>query len=139
MKVNSAWKCFFKIYTRSIALGVGPVQIWQQGYHSNACHFILMFRLTLGRPFHYFLVLSLLNLRIYFFIVNVIKYYLMAYLHFRELHFKIYYGVLNLSWVFVQIYTSLAVLLLVCFINPLIVHLFLSINSIHACMFSSPI
>ena len=30
-----AHKCLFRVYPRSIALGVGPVQIWQQEYQNN--------------------------------------------------------------------------------------------------------
>ena len=64
LNVYSAHKCLFKVYTRSIALGVGPVQFWQQGYHNNVCHVVLRFWLTLGRSLHYFLFLLLLNLNI---------------------------------------------------------------------------
>ena len=64
MNVNSAHKCLFKVYTRSMALGVGPFQISQQGYHSNVCHVVLRFRLTLCRSLQYFLVLLLLTLNI---------------------------------------------------------------------------
>ena len=64
MNVNSAHKCLFKADTISIALGVRPVQIWQQGHQSNFCHIVLKFWLTLGRPLHYFLVLLWLTLNI---------------------------------------------------------------------------
>ena len=43
--------------------------VWQQGYHSNVCHFIWMFWLTLDRSLHFFLVLVLFTLTL--FIVNV--------------------------------------------------------------------
>ena len=36
------------VYTRSIALGVQPVQIWQQGYHNNVSRFGQVFTLFLG-------------------------------------------------------------------------------------------
>ena len=49
----------------------------------------------------------------------------------KKFHFKMYYGVLNLSWIFFQIYISLAVILLVYFIKRLDVHLFSSIVWIH--------
>ena len=39
---NFAHKCLFKVYTRSNALAVGPVQIWQQGYHSNVLGLLLL-------------------------------------------------------------------------------------------------
>ena len=64
LNVNSAHKCLFKVYTRSIALSVGLVQIWYQGYHNNICHVLLRFWLTLGRSLHYILVLLLLTLNI---------------------------------------------------------------------------
>ena len=64
MNVKPARKCLFNVYTRSIALGVVPVQIWQQGYHSNVCHVILRFWLVLGRSLHYFLIFLLLTLNI---------------------------------------------------------------------------
>ena len=38
--------------------------VWQQWYHNNICHVAWMFRLTLGRSFHFFLVLLLLALNI---------------------------------------------------------------------------
>ena len=38
--------------------------VWQQWYHNNVCHVVWMFRLTLGRSFHFFLVLLLLALNI---------------------------------------------------------------------------
>ena len=56
---SSSHKCLFKVYTRSIALGVGAVQIWQHVYHSNVCHVVLKFWLTLGRSLYYFLLLTL--------------------------------------------------------------------------------
>ena len=46
---------------------MGPVQIWQQGYHNNVYHFVLklwLFWLTLGRSLHYFLVFLFLTLNI---------------------------------------------------------------------------
>ena len=49
----------------------------------------------------------------------------------RNPHFKIFYGVLNLSQVFFQIYISHLVILLVYFINPLSEHVFSSIVCIH--------
>ena len=44
--------------------GVGPVQIWQQGYQNKICDIVLKFWLTLGRSLHYFLVLLSLTLNI---------------------------------------------------------------------------
>ena len=41
--MNSAQKSLFKAYTRSIALDVGPDQIWQQGYYNNVSRVILIF------------------------------------------------------------------------------------------------
>ena len=64
LNVNSALKCLFKVYTRTIGLGVGSVQIWQQAHHNNVCHVVLRFWLTLDRSLHYFLVLLLLTLNI---------------------------------------------------------------------------
>ena len=57
-------KCLFNVYTGSIALGVGPIQIWQQGYHNNVCFVILKFWLTLGWSLHYSLELLLLTLNV---------------------------------------------------------------------------
>ena len=65
MSVNCAHKCLFKVYTRSIALGVGPVQTWQQGYHNNVWHIVLRFRLSLGRSLHFLLVFLLSTLNIF--------------------------------------------------------------------------
>ena len=62
---------------------MGPVQIWQQGYHNNVYHFVLklwLFWLTLGRSLHYFLVFLFFNSEYSLFIVNVIKCYFLAYL-----------------------------------------------------------
>ena len=64
MNVNSAHKCLFKVYTRSITLGVGPVQIWEQGYQNNVFNVVLRVWLTLTRSLHYFLVLLLLTFNI---------------------------------------------------------------------------
>ena len=63
MNVNFAHNCLFKVYTSSIALCMGPVQI-SYGYNNNFCHVVLRLWLTLGRFLHYFLVLSLLTLNI---------------------------------------------------------------------------
>ena len=38
--------------------------VWRQWYHNNVCHVAWTFRLTLGRSFHFFLVLLLLALNI---------------------------------------------------------------------------
>ena len=58
----------------------------------------------------------------------------------KRLHFKIYYGVLNLPRILFQIHILLAVLLWAYSINHSIVHLFPCINSIHTCIhvFTSP-
>ena len=64
LNINYAHKCLFRVYTRSNALGVRPGQIWQQGYHNNACHVAFSFSLTWGRSLYYFLVLLLLTLNI---------------------------------------------------------------------------
>ena len=68
LKINWMWtltRQLFKVCTRSIALGVGPVQIWQHGYHSNVYHVVLRFWLPLGRSLYYFLVFLLLTLNIF--------------------------------------------------------------------------
>ena len=77
INVNSSNKCLFKLYTRSITLGVGPVQIWQQGYHNKVCHVVLRFYLTLGKSLYYFLVL-IVDFEYSLFVVNVNKCYLMV-------------------------------------------------------------
>ena len=66
LNVNPAHKFLFKVCTTSIAFSVRPVQISQQGYHSNVCHVALRFWLTLGRSLHYFMVVLLLTLKILF-------------------------------------------------------------------------
>ena len=80
MNVNSAHKCLFKVYTRSIALGVRPVQIWQQGYHNNVCHGHFEVMVNFGQVFELFLGVSFADFEYSLFIWNVIKCYLMAYL-----------------------------------------------------------
>ena len=56
------------------------------------------------------------------------------------LHFKTYYGVMNLPRVHFQVHFLLAALLLVYSIKPSIVHFFHSIYSVHTCInvFTSP-
>ena len=76
--VNSAHKCLFKAYTRRIALGVGPVQIWQQGCNNNVCHVVLKLWVNFGEAFTLFLGTFIVDVEYSSFILNVIKYYLMA-------------------------------------------------------------
>ena len=64
LSVNSAHKCLFKVYTRTIALGVEPVQIWKRCYHIKVCNIVLRFSVILSRSLHYLLVLLLLTLSI---------------------------------------------------------------------------
>ena len=67
LKISWTWtlSCqLFMVYTRSLALDVGHVQIWQKGYHSNVCYVVLRFGLILGRSLLYLLVLLLLTLNI---------------------------------------------------------------------------
>ena len=80
MRAKTAYKCLLKVYTRSIVLGVWPIQIWQEVNHSNVCRAILMFWLTLGRFFSLFLGTFTVGFEYSWFIVNVIKFYFMAYL-----------------------------------------------------------
>ena len=49
LNFNSAHKCLFKEYIGSIALGVGPVWIWQQGNQNNVCNVVSRFWLPLWR------------------------------------------------------------------------------------------
>ena len=62
--VNSAHRCLFEVYTKSTALGLGPVQSWQQEYSNNVSYVVFRFWLTLGWSLHYFLALLLLTLNI---------------------------------------------------------------------------
>ena len=60
----NVYNVYINVYTGSIALGVRPIQIWQQGYHNHVCFVVLKFWLTLGRSLHYVLVLLLLTLNV---------------------------------------------------------------------------
>ena len=59
---------------RIIVIGVGPVQIWQQGYHNNVFHVVRGF----GQVFALFLGGFIVDFEYSLFIVNVIKGYFMT-------------------------------------------------------------
>lgn len=78
MNVNSSHKCLFHTHTRRIAMGVGHMQIWEQGIPKQCLSYRFEVLVNFGEVFVLFHGDFILDFEYSLF--NVIKWYHMAYL-----------------------------------------------------------